>query len=163
MHLLARCVLKWLLLHFMPFWLRKGFIGTLYFQIVRQTCTPNYRFVKTCKVVGSQDVLGDEMLSVDKNWGEFIGSSLQIIFTFATPKKLDGVQWAPEFKIKPYGPSPLIWITFCQKAVVVGSIMWHCPHEEKTKHSEAQTWVQTMLTSVFTGLSNCIWKHSYFR
>lgn len=50
------------------------------------------RFVKTSKVLGRQDVLGDEMLRIDKNRGKFTGSSLQIIFTFAIPKKLDSVQ-----------------------------------------------------------------------
>ena len=35
---LARFALRWLLLHYMPFQLREGFQGTLYFQIVGRTC-----------------------------------------------------------------------------------------------------------------------------
>ena len=37
-HLLARCVLMELLLHVTPLWPAKGFIGTLYFEIVGKTC-----------------------------------------------------------------------------------------------------------------------------
>lgn len=36
-HLLARCVLRWLLLCFTSFWLAKGFMGWLYFQIAGET------------------------------------------------------------------------------------------------------------------------------
>ena len=36
--LLARCVLMELLLHVTPFWPTKGFVGTLYFEIVGKTC-----------------------------------------------------------------------------------------------------------------------------
>ena len=37
-HSLARCVPGWLLLHYMPFQLRKVFKGTLYFPVVGGTC-----------------------------------------------------------------------------------------------------------------------------
>ena len=38
LRLLATCVLRWPLLHFMPFRLTKAFIGTFCFQIVGETC-----------------------------------------------------------------------------------------------------------------------------
>lgn len=38
MHPLAGCVLRKLFLCFMPSWLTKGFIGTLYFWMLRDTC-----------------------------------------------------------------------------------------------------------------------------
>lgn len=38
-HLLVKCVLRWLLLHFIPFQLTKVFIRMLYFQSRGKTCT----------------------------------------------------------------------------------------------------------------------------
>ena len=60
-HLLARCVLRYMLLHFTPFQLIKGFIRTLYFQTARKTCTGC--LLQHCNFKKKSDIINTELLS----------------------------------------------------------------------------------------------------
>ena len=94
---------------------------------------------------GKQNVLGDEILRE-----EFVGSSLEIISTFATPNKLKqctspSLQRAPKCEIKhPTAPHHYLDYLLPESC---GRGFHNVTLLMRKKTSEAQKWAKTLLTS----------------
>lgn len=173
---LARCVLRQQLLDAILAY--KRFPRNVLFSDSRENGTSSCRCVKTSKVMEKDSTVargarcaGWRDAEKRREWRRIQGSSLRITFIFTTPKKPDNIHPVTSDSTKmqtqkSYSPSPFHLDYLLPESCGQGFCKWHSLWGKK--HSEAQAWVKTMLTSsysgvVFTGLSHCIWKLSNFR